>query len=278
MGAVVIIIDLIKEFVLPKNTYKRENFWYLLRKGLAYLSYIPITKYYQITRRNKRFKYQCIEYEYLYNLYNATWRNERAVELPIVFRYAYFMSLDRGREIGWFTGYNDCSILEIGNVTSHYTNYGLQWGMNTALPDAIVDKYEHGWGVKNEDIVTFKPKEKYDLVISISTLEHVGIDEEPPNPSKLIEALFNIKKNILKPGGTMLATVPVGYNGCLDQLLTLEPDLFTSIHCMWRKSHRSLDWIEVEWTPHLIKGARVDVKSGYGSTLIAILEMRNEDN
>ena len=47
---------------------------------------------------------------------------------------------------------------------------------------------------------------------------------------------------------------------------------------MWRKSHKSLDWIEVEWTPHLIKGARVDVKSGYGSTLIAILEMKNEDN
>jgi len=257
-----IIIDLIKEFVLTKNTYKRENFWYLLRKGLAYLSYIPLTKYYQITRRNKRFKYQGSNHRYFYELYNATWRNERAVEIPIVelaiFNYT-MKQLGSGEEI---------RTLEIGNVLSHYVR---TW-------HDTLDKYEKSHGIINEDITTFKPKEKYDLVISISTLEHVGIDETPPNPSKLIEALFNIKKNILKPGGTMLATVPVGYNGCLDQLLTLEPDLFSSIHCMWRKNHTSLDWIEVEWTPHLIKGARVDVKSGYGSTLIAILEMQNEDN
>ena len=253
-----IIVDLIKEFVLTKNTYKRENFWYLLRKGLAYLSYIPITKYYQITRKTKTFKFQSEEYRYYYALYNATWRNERAVEIPVVVDYILSQNLHVSAEV-----------LEIGNVISHY--YGGMWG-------DIIDKYEKSQGIINEDITTFKPKEKYDIVISISTLEHVGIDEEPPNPSKLIEALFNIRKNILKPGGTMLATVPVGYNGCLDQLLTLEPDLFTSIHCMWRKSHKSLDWIEVEWTPHLIKGARVDVKSGYGSTLIAILEMKNEDN
>ena len=264
-----IILDLIKEFVLTKNTYKRENFWYLLRKGLAYLSYIPLTRYYQIIRRNKRFTYQRKEYPYYYALYNATWRNDRAVEIPIIKDWiTYRLASDNiGGIFSTISLVMKANVLEIGNVLSHY---------NIGHHD-VLDKYEKGERIINEDITTFNPKDKYDIVVSISTLEHVGIDEIPSNPSKFIEALFNIKTNILKPDGTMIATVPIGQNGYFDRLLTLEPDLFGSIHCMWRRNHRSLDWIEVEWTPHLIKGARVDVKSGYGSTLFAILEMKNEE-
>lgn len=251
-----IVKDILKEFILTKNAYKHGGFWYLLRKGLAYLVYIPITKYYRRTRRGKHFLFRGEPYQYEYALYNATWRNERAVEVPIVFWSAYYFDLITGGP----------RILEIGNVMGHYIK----------AKNDVLDKYEKGENIINEDIATFKPEKKYDLIVSISTLEHVGIDETPSKPEKLIEALFNIKTNVLKPGGVMIATVPVGYNGCLDQLLTFETDLFSSVHCMWRKSHRSLDWIEVDWTPHLIKGASVDVKSGYGSTLIAILEMTNE--
>ena len=52
-----VIKDILKEFMLTKNSYKHGSFIYLLKKGLAYLTYIPITKYYQITRRNKTFTY-----------------------------------------------------------------------------------------------------------------------------------------------------------------------------------------------------------------------------
>ena len=43
----------------------------------------------------------------------------------------------------------------------------------------IVDKYEKKKGIINQDIVDYKPDKKYDLIISISTLEHVGWDETP---------------------------------------------------------------------------------------------------
>ena len=42
----------------------------------------------------------------------------------------------------------------------------------------IVDKYEKGDGIVNEDIVNFRPGKKYDLIVSISTLEHISWNEE----------------------------------------------------------------------------------------------------
>jgi len=45
-----------------------------------------------------------------------------------------------------------------------------------AVKHDIVDKYEIAPSVVNEDLVNFKPGKKYDLIVSISTLEHVGWD------------------------------------------------------------------------------------------------------
>ena len=262
-----IVKDLIREFILTKNTYKHGSLTYLVRKGFAYLTYIPRTTYYQAARRDKRFKYQGKEYPYYYDLYNATWRNERAIEIPIVMDSVAFRVINNiGSLFESVSVIAKEGILEIGNVLPHYYN----------VRHDVLDLYERGQNIINEDATTFIPEKKYDLVVSISTLEHIGIDETPYNPGKIIWCLRNIQKNMLKPGGKLIATVPVGYNGCLDQLLTLETDLFSSVHCMWRKSHSSLDWIEVDWTPNLIKCAKV--KDGYGATLIAILEMTNDDN
>jgi hypothetical protein len=38
----------------------------------------------------------------------------------------------------------------------------------------VLDKYEQAPGVINEDVVSFSPPQKYDLIVSVSTLEHVG--------------------------------------------------------------------------------------------------------
>src|SRR5215207_4369431 len=99
----------------------------------------------------------------------TTWRSERAVELPIAWR--------RVRRT------DATSTLEIGNVLSNYF----------PVRHLVVDKYERVPGVINEDVVDFSPPGKYDLIVSISTLEHVGWDPpEPRDPLKLLRAVDNL--------------------------------------------------------------------------------------
>ena len=61
-----------------------------------------------------------------------------------------------------------------GNVLLHYF----------PADHEIVDKYEKGDGIVNEDIVNFRPGKKYDLIVSISTLEHISWNEEK-KPKKI---------------------------------------------------------------------------------------------
>jgi SAM-dependent methyltransferase len=119
--------------------------------------------------------------------------NERAVEIPIARDFL------RGR-----TG----EILEVGNVLSNYC----------AFAHDVVDKYEKAPGVMNEDIVTYAPGKKYDVIVTISTLEHVGWDEQPREPEKLARAIACLKE-LLAPGGELIATLPLGYNPTVDQML-----------------------------------------------------------
>ena len=119
--------------------------------------------------------------------YNWTHTNERQVELPIVFDW-----LSRRTGDG----------LEIGNVTSHYIT----------PQHKILDLIEHDECVTNANL--FDENGKFDWVLAISTIEHVGWDNEPGlrNPAEAVNHLLGL----LKPNGSMLVTVPVGYNWTLD--------------------------------------------------------------
>src|SRR3954451_22447894 len=64
--------------------------------------------------------------------YNETWRNERAVEVPLVVE-----ALDAH------------PVLEVGNVLGHYGHCG----------HTVVDKYERAPGVLNVDVLDFAPHE-----------------------------------------------------------------------------------------------------------------------
>ena len=119
-----------------------------------YLSYI----YYRLFDKSKIFKFQGQFYTYFDHPYNTTLDNERSIEIPIISK---FLSENK-----------DDNILEIGNVLSHYFNFEHD----------VVDKYEKSEGVTNEDVVDFKSSKNYSLIISISTLEHVGWDEDPKDP------------------------------------------------------------------------------------------------
>lgn len=147
---------------------------------------------------------------YLYHRYKWSWLTERTVELPIA------QSVLAGHEAG--------RVLEVGNVISHY-------GPREHL---VVDKYEHAPGVLNRDVVQLSDLGQFDLVLSISTIEHVGWDEEPREPDKALEAL-RLLEALVAPGGRLLITVPVGYHPELDRALMSGAVRFTRQGAMRRE-------------------------------------------
>jgi hypothetical protein len=135
------------------------------------------------------------EYDYFWHPVETTWRSERAVEVPV--GLAELRTADPRRT------------LEVGNVLCKYTH--------PPAAHTIVDKYEQAHGVINADALTYSGG-PYDLIVSISTLEHIGYDEEPREPDKAARTIANLR-HLLSPSGTMIATIPVGYNRDLDDAL-----------------------------------------------------------
>jgi hypothetical protein len=172
--------------------------------------------------RAKAFAFDGRSYPYLYHFCNKTWKNERGVEIPIF------------RDI--LLRHQDARILEVGNVLSHYV----------PIHHDVVDKYEVAPGVINQDIVEFAPTARYDLILSISTLEHVGWDEVPREPDKLLRALEHLRNRCLTLGGKIVASLPVGYNEFFDELLRDGKRPFTTQHFLKRISKRNY-WEESDW-------------------------------
>jgi len=177
----------------------------------CYLIYKPF--------KSKRvFIFQRKSYPYFYHWYNSAWRNERTIEIPII--------TDIVKK------YHGKRILEVGNVLSHYI----------PINHDVLDKYEEGKGVINQDIVDFAPSQKYDLIVSISTLEHVGWDEHPRDPMKIMIAINHLEQ-LLTENGKMFVTLPIGYNKVLDDLLTKGEIPLSQIH-YFKRTTKSNDWIE----------------------------------
>jgi hypothetical protein len=100
-------------------------------------------------------------------------------------------------------------VLEVGNVLSHYFPARHQ----------VLDKYERAAGVINEDVVDFSPGRSYDLIVSVSTLEHVGWDEdEPRDPPKVLRAIDRLRE-LLTDRGELFVTLPQGWNEELDRFI-----------------------------------------------------------
>ena len=157
---------------------------------------------------------------YFRHHYNRAWTNERSVELALAFDF--LERNDRGR------------ILEVGHVLAHHGRGGHD----------VVDKYEQSPGVVNVDIVDFTPDARYDVIVSISTLEHVGFDERPREPDKTLRAYRRLRE-VLAPGGAMLLTCPMGYNPHLDEFIRDGRLDFPEIHYLRRVSKEN-HWAEVD--------------------------------
>jgi hypothetical protein len=174
--------------------------WFVRRFGFAELFLKPCRVVFApailpiLPRRTFQFRGSTLEC--LYHRYNMTWACERCVEVPIARFY-----------LGRHTGER---ILEVGNVLSHYS----------PVAHDILDKFERGEGVINQDIVDFHPLQKYGLILSISTFEHIGFDDasEGGSASK-IKAAIQACRALLDANGRLVVTVPIGYNPELDHML-----------------------------------------------------------
>ena len=167
----------------------------------------------------KTFSFNGKKLNYFVNRYNFTGMNERAVEISI------FQSILQSA--------NDKKILEVGNVLSHYL----------VTKHDVLDKYEKGKNVINEDVVSYASKQKYDLIISVSTLEHVGWDEKIKSKDKILKAIDNLKK-LTKKNGRIIFSVPVGYNPYLDEILNKDKITLFKATYIKRISSNNF-WVEV---------------------------------
>jgi hypothetical protein len=200
------ILDCVRECRLP---------WRIQNKIDKYSYYF--LKIYNLFRV---FQFKDQRYHYFCHRYNMTWINERSVEIPIA------------KDL--IKNYSEDKILEVGNVLSHYFK----------VSHDIVDKFEKAEKVINQDIVSFTTKKRYDLIIVISTLEHIGWDEPERNPEKIPLAVSNMK-NLLTEKGIIFFTIPLGENPFMDRLIASNSLGFTETRFLRRISGLTNKWVEV---------------------------------
>jgi hypothetical protein len=210
---------MIKKIIWWGNTF---GYGELLKKPFLILASPFIIRF----KTKEIFKYKNKKYSLFYHKYNFTWTKERGVEIPIIKESIknFIESNKQGR------------ILEVGNVLSHY--FVTHWD--------IVDKFEQGENVINEDIEKFLPDKKYDLIVSISTFEHIGWDNDKiPEPSiKILNAFNNLRDNCLNKGGKIIITTPMGWNPHMDKII--EKNLCNFNNLGFLKKVGKNKWIEVD--------------------------------
>jgi hypothetical protein len=133
-------------------------------------------------------------------------------------------------------------ILEVGNVTSYYY----------PVHHAIIDKHEEGEGVLKLDVIDFHTTKRYDLIISISTIEHIGFNEDKyvgnetmldhQKPLRVIQHL----KGLLAQNGKLIMTSPLGYNPTLDQLLREDSEGVFTGKAFLKRVSKNNKWVQIE--------------------------------
>jgi hypothetical protein len=209
-----------------RSAYKRKGVYYVFQLGFKMALQWPKNSIWFWYHRNfkspETFEFQGKTYQYLYHPYCASWTNERAVNIPIVWEIVKKYK-EQGKRI-----------LEVGNFLSYVY----------PVNHDILDKYEKLKGIINEDVVDFNPSTRYDLIISILTLQCVGWDETPRDREKILRAIDNLK-GLLARGGQMIVTIGLGYNTELDKLLSTGRLRFDRQYYL--KRFPNLKWKEVDW-------------------------------
>ncbi|MFA5031411.1 MAG: hypothetical protein WC614_00175 [bacterium] len=210
------INDYYKMMLVEKS--KERGIYYVICTGRKFILHLLIRGYYEFLVSPGTFKMGGHTYTYFYHKY--TWGNDRVVEIPII--------------LEMMKKYSDKKILEVGNVLYYYF----------PVKHDILDKYDKMKGIINQDAADFKPAYKYDFIITISTLEHIGWDEKPRDPTKILRAIENLT-SCLAPKGKMIVTLPIGYNPEMDKLLKAGKIKFPKQYYL--KRVREDKWKEAKW-------------------------------
>ena len=173
-----------------------------------------------ITGARGSFELDRRSYPYLYARHKLTWLTERSVEVPVIQALVDGQPPDR--------------VLEVGNVLSHYRDQR----------HLIVDRYERAPGVLNRDVLELDGLGRFALIVAISTLEHVGLDERPPDPDKAVRAV-HVLRELLAPDGRLVLTVPAGYNRQFDAAIRCGELPIANLAAL-RREAGSDTWVQVE--------------------------------
>jgi hypothetical protein len=157
---------------------------------------------------------------YFIHHYNATWRNERALEIAIA--------------KALISEWAGLKVMELGNVMSYYEKHDF----------CVVDKYEKSPGVIAQDFLTFVSPNPFDAFIAISTFEHIGWDEAEKSKEKLQKCFNNIYKHVNNLEN-ILVTCPLLYNSYLDELVADDALPFAQLEFFVR-SKDNPEWSKVD--------------------------------
>jgi len=127
--------------------------------------------------------------------HNLPLDTERTIEIPLIWDEVI--------------KYSPSEVLEIGNVLGQYIKRSHD----------VIDLQEQGTGIITGDIRTYQSEKKYKLIVSITTLEHVGDGRDGHDVDELgiINAINNML-GLLTDSGRIIFTVPVGHNPYMDNL------------------------------------------------------------
>ncbi|MFH0902320.1 MAG: hypothetical protein V2A73_16940 [Pseudomonadota bacterium] len=194
---------------------------------------------------------------YFQHKYNHASENVRTIEVPI----ARWLIVDKLRHNA------RARVLEVGNVLGHYGE--IHW--------PVLDVREQGETVINADIMAWDPPCLLDLIVSISTIEHVGFERyaEYTGSGVTPAAVLARMRGWLAPGGRLLATAPTGYNPALDEELrngTLGADRLWAMRRVSDDNH----WAECNLDEALAMPYR-DGKYRWGGGLVIMLCARSKN-
>ena len=167
---------------------------YFKRKALTLFTPLIIA-----VKPKRHFYFKDIKIPYFLHKKSLTWANERAIEIPVIANYIRRYQQEKSGKV-----------LEVGAVLPHYF---------PKMQKDTLDKFEKRGGIINEDVINYNPTEKYGLIVSISTLEHVGFDDDVKDPQGPAKAIKNLRNNCLQKGGEMIITLPIGYNQAVDEAI-----------------------------------------------------------
>jgi SAM-dependent methyltransferase len=206
--------------------------WFAKRFGWVEVFCLPlrilVSRFVVPFLSERHFEFRGEQLPCFYAHYNITWCNERAVEVPLA---------------RWYLEQTEGPVLEVGHVLGHYGSHG----------HLVLDKYENAEGLVNEDITQWQTDRRFELILSVSTFEHIGFDDDVDGASSdKIKAAIASCRALLQPGGRLVFTVPLGYNPDLDQLI--ESDHLGQNRGWFLLRHGPREWKEV--AKHQVMGTR----------------------